>query len=42
MRRAGCTTMWGVPADSTCIEQKGGGGWGGGGWPLGVGPVKST
>ena len=34
--------MWGVPADSTCIERKGGGGGGGGGWPLGVGPVKST
>ena len=31
----------GVPADSTCIERKGGGGLGEG-WPLGVGPVKST
>ena len=23
---AGCSTVWGVPADSTCIEQKGAGG----------------
>ena len=37
--------MWGIPADSTCIEGKvggGGGGGGGGGWPQFVGPVKST
>ena len=36
--------MWGIPADSTCIEGKvlGGGGGGGGGWPQCVGPVKTT
>ena len=32
--------MWGVPADSTCIERKGGGG--GGELAPGFGPVKST
>ena len=33
--------MWGIPADSTCIEGKVGGGGGGGVGPS-VGPVKST
>ena len=38
----GGSTVWGVPADSTCIERKVVGGGGGEGvWPQCVGPVKS-
>ena len=33
--------MWGIPADSTCIERKVVGG-GGGGWSQCVEPVKTT